>query len=130
MDGAQLLTSACDGFVVAALRGDFDFKDADDVAAELGRLASGGEFLIVDMSAVGFVDCAAVGALLRARQAAALDGGDMVLVGPHGYAARILDLTGMGEAIRSFCSLRDAVVTIAGMPSRHFAQAAPATAPA
>jgi anti-anti-sigma regulatory factor len=54
---------------VAALRGDFDVKDADDVAAELGRLASGGEFLIVDMSAVGFFDCAAVGALLRARQA-------------------------------------------------------------
>jgi anti-anti-sigma regulatory factor len=61
------------------------------VAAD-GRLASGSEFLIVDMSAVGCVDCAAVGALLRARQAAALDGGDVVLVGPHGYAARILDL--------------------------------------
>ena len=111
MDGANFSTSVCNGLMVAALRGQLDMTDAGDIASALACLAEGGGCLIVDMSAVDFIDCAAMGALLRVRQLADDAGGNMVLAGAHGYAARILDLTCMGEAFSIYGSVLDAVAS-------------------
>lgn len=120
MDGAKLSASVCDGLVLAALHGDLDCTDAGDIAAALGGLVTGGGCLIMDMSALDFIDCAALRALLHLRLLATEAGGDVVLAGLHGFAARILDLTGMAGAFRICRSVQDARATVArgsGLPA-------------
>jgi anti-anti-sigma factor len=127
MDGV-LSTCVCDAIAVA-LRGDVDISNTGDIAA-LGSLAAGGGYLVVDMSALEFIDCAALGELLRVRLVAAAAGGDVVLAGLHGYAARILELTSLGEEFRVYGSVQDAAARKACAADRHLAQAAARAAPA
>jgi ChaB len=57
MPGVELSTSACDGHVVVALRGDLDVTGAADAEAAIAALAAPGRCLIIDMSALDFIDC-------------------------------------------------------------------------
>ena len=106
---AQLSTRVCAGFVVAALLGELDIVDADNVAAELTVLTARGGCLIVDMSALCFIDCGALGALVRVEQHARRSGAEVVLAAPQYAVARTLALTGIGEAFRVYGSVQDAV---------------------
>ena len=65
MPGVQLSTRACEGHVVVALRGDLDIIGAADAGAAITALVAPGRCLIIDMSALDFIDCGSVGALLR-----------------------------------------------------------------
>jgi anti-anti-sigma factor len=99
MPGVELTTSACDGHLVVALCGDLDVTGAADAEAAITALVAGGQYLVIDMSALGFLDCGALGALLRA-QAQALarrGGGDVVLAAPQPLVRRLLALTGNDE---------------------------------
>jgi anti-sigma B factor antagonist len=128
MDG---VLSTCVGDAIAvALRGDVDISNTGDITAALGSLAAGGGYLVVDMSALEFIDCAALGELLRVRLVAAAAGGDVVLAGLHGYAARILELTNLGDEFRVYGSVQDAAAREACAADRHLAQAAARAAPA
>ena len=109
MKCVRLSIRFCAGFVVAALRGELDIVDADNVAAKLTSLAERGGCLIVDMSALCFIDCAALGALVRVERQARRSGVAVVLAAPHDSVARTLALTGIGEAFRVYGSVQDAV---------------------
>ena len=74
MPGVELTTSACDGHLVVALCGELDVIGAADAEAAIPALVAGGQYLVIDMSALGLLDCGALGALLRA-QALARRGG-------------------------------------------------------
>jgi anti-anti-sigma factor len=104
---------------VAALRGELDIVDADNVAAELTALTVRGGCLIVDMSALCFIDCSALGALLGVERQARKSGVEVVLAAPQDVVARILALTGMGEVFRVYASVQDAVASNADRSSRH-----------
>jgi anti-anti-sigma factor len=78
--------------VVVALHGDLDVVDADGVAA---AVAECGPRVIVDLSALEFIDCHALGALLRVQQAARAAGGGVLLAAPGQLVLRVLDLTGL-----------------------------------
>jgi anti-anti-sigma regulatory factor len=54
MPGAELSTSACDGHVVVALRGDLDVIGAADAEAAITALVVPGRCLIIDMAALDF----------------------------------------------------------------------------
>jgi anti-sigma B factor antagonist len=73
------------------LRGELDVTSAADAAA---GVAACGPRVIVDLSALEYIDCSALGALLGVQQAARRAGGDVLLAAPRGSVLRLLRLTG------------------------------------
>lgn len=83
MTGVELTANACDGHVVMALRGELDLTGAADAEAAIATLMIPGRCLIIDMSALDFIDCGSLGALLRVQERAWSTGGDVVLAAPQ-----------------------------------------------
>ncbi len=103
MPGVELSTSACDGHVVVALRGDLDVTGAAPAEAAIAALVVPGRCLIIDMSA------------LRVQWLASSAGGDVVLAAPQRHVLRLLGLTGRDHPFLVQASVRAAV---AGLPGR------------
>jgi len=78
-----------------------------------------GQSLIIDMSALDFIDCRALGALLRVRALARRGGGDVVLVAPQPLVRRLLALTGNDETFWVHASVAAAVAGIASRRRRY-----------
>jgi anti-anti-sigma factor len=55
--------------------------------------------LVVDVRGVTFMDCAGVRVLLTARKQVEAAGGRLVLAGPSSAVSRLLELTGLSEAL-------------------------------
>ena len=115
MPGVELSTSACNGHVVVALRGDMDIIGAADAGAAITALVVPGRCLIIDMSALDFIDCGSLGALLRVEWLAWSTGGGVVLAAPQRHVLRLLALTGGDHAFLIHASVQSAV---AGQPGR------------
>jgi len=111
MPGIELETSARGGHVVVALRGELDVSGAADVEAAITAVVVPGQSLIIDMSALDFMDCASLGALLRVRGLARSFGGDVVLAAPARRARRLLALSGQDQAFRVHPSVEAAVAS-------------------
>ena len=117
MPGVELSTSACNGHVVVALRGDMDIIGAADAGA--ASLVVPGRCLIIDMTALGFIDCGSLGALLRVQWLAWSTGGDVVLAAPQRHVLRLLALTGNDHAFLIHASVQAAVAALPGHGARH-----------
>ena len=115
MPGVELKANVRDGFVVVVLRGDLDVADAADAEAAIAALVAPGQTLIIDISALDFLDCASLRALLRVQTLARRGGGDVVLAAPQPHVLRLLALTGRDEVFGVQASLEAAV---AGTGSR------------
>jgi anti-sigma B factor antagonist len=113
MPGIELKTSVCKGRVVVALRGDLDFTDADAAEAAIAALVARGQSLIIDVSALDFIDCSALGALLRVRELARHGGGNVVLAAPQPHVLRLLVLTGNNEMFWAQASVEAAIADAA-----------------
>ncbi len=75
-----------------SIAGRFTFADAAKFKDILGRMPeAAGRRLVFDLSAVEFMDSAAMGMLLLARDTARDVGARLVLRAPSGQARRILD---------------------------------------
>jgi anti-sigma B factor antagonist len=112
MAGVELETSTRDGHVVVALRGELDVSGAAGVEAAIAAAVVPGQSLIIDMSALDFLDCASLGALLRVQGLARSFGGDVVLAGPPRRARRLLVLSGQDQVFRVHPSVEAAVASI------------------
>jgi anti-anti-sigma factor len=98
------------GHVVAALHGELDIVDAASVMAMLAAAAAGNPRIIVDLAALEYIDCHALGRLrAQARQA----GGDLLLASPRGPVRRLLDLIGVFAV---HASVDEAVLAAGGSP--------------
>jgi anti-sigma B factor antagonist len=115
MSGVKLKASVRDGFVVVVLRGDLDVTGAADAEAAIAALVAPGQTLIIDISALDFMDCASLGALLRVQTLARRGGGDVVLAAPQPHALRLLALTGRDEVL---CVQASVEAAVAGSGSR------------
>ncbi len=120
MPGAELKTSVRDGYVVVALRGDLDITGAADAEAAITALMTWGQILIIDMSALDFIDCTSLGVLLRVQRLAWSICGNVVLAAPQGNVLRLLALTGKDQAFWVHASVQAAVTA----PPSHGARAA------
>ena len=89
MPGVELSTSACNGHVVVALRGEMDIIGAADAEAAITALVVPGRCLIIDMSALDFIDCGSLGALLRLEWLARSTGGGRYGAAAPGRAAAV-----------------------------------------
>ena len=65
MFSVDLSTREFDGHVVVALRGELDLVDAAGVAAALVTVAARAPEIIVDLTALEFIDSSGVAALAR-----------------------------------------------------------------
>lgn len=119
MAGVELTTNTCDGHVVVALRGELDVTDTPEAEAAITAPAERGRYLVIDMSALDFIDCSALGALLRARGLTRCGGGDVVLAAPQRYARRVLALSGQNAVFSIAASVDAAVAGIATLPRRY-----------
>ncbi len=65
--------------------------------------------LIIEMSALVFMDSSALQAILRARLALEKSGGRLVLVSPHDTVARVLEMTEVDQIVPVYASVAEAV---------------------
>src|ERR1700750_2992138 len=109
MPGVELKASVRDGFVVVVLRGDLDVTGAADAQAAIAALVALGETLMIDISALDFMDCASLRALLEVQTLARRGGGDVILAAPQPQLLRLLALTGGDEVFCVQASVEAAV---------------------
>jgi len=102
-----------------ALRGDLDVTGAADAEAAISAVVTRGQYLVIDMSALDFLDCRALGALLRVRGLARGGGGDVVLAAPQPLVRRLLALSGDDGVCWVQVSVAAAVAGIAGRRRRY-----------
>lgn len=93
----KLSSSTRDGYVVVALCGEMDLTNVAGAEAAIAGLAAPGHSLILDMSALDFMDCASIGLLLSVQKRARWAGGDVVLALLQPLVRRLLGLTGADE---------------------------------
>jgi anti-sigma B factor antagonist len=113
MAGVELSTRVCDGHVVVALCGELDYVYAADAEAAITALTGPGQSLIVDMSALDFMDCSSLSVFLRVQRLARQSGGDMVLAAPQRQPRRLLALTGQSHTFCVHPTVQAAVATTA-----------------
>ena len=97
-DGTQVKGSSA----VSVLVGRFDAVEAPLVREELSRIIDAGtRTVVVDLSAVSFIDSAGLAALVRARRDTQRSGGDIILISPSEYSAlRVFRLTQFDDVFR------------------------------
>ena len=94
------LTCRCEGL------GDLDVTGAADAGEAIAALVVPGRCLIIAMSALDFIDCGSLGALLRVQWLAWSTGGDVVLATPERHVLRLLALTGRDHAFLIHASVQ------------------------
>jgi anti-sigma B factor antagonist len=114
MVSAGLSTREYGGHVVVALHGELDIADAASVMAVLTAAAVRNPRIILDLAALEFIDCSALGALGRVRAQARQAGGDLLLASPRGPVQRILTLTGLIGVFSVHASVEQAVQAAEG----------------
>ncbi len=94
------LTGEIDAFTAPTLR-----QEVHEVLADpsVGRL-------LIDLSAVTFMDSSALGAIVAALRRLRERNGELWLVAPRGSAARIFELTGL-DTVLEFYPDRDAAIS-------------------
>lgn len=118
MASVELSSRICAGHVVVVLSGELDYVYAADAEAVITALTARGQSLIVDMSAVDFIDCSSLSVLLRGQRLARQAGGDMVLAAPQRHTLRLLALTGKDHAFCVHASVQAAVAEADRPPVR------------
>jgi anti-anti-sigma factor len=105
-----------DVHAVAAVRGELDVTNSAGAMSAIADLTARQPVVIVELSAVEFMDCGALGALLRVQRLARQSGGDVLLAAPAAIVRRLLSLTGMDAVFGVHASTDAAVASIAGTP--------------
>jgi anti-sigma B factor antagonist len=111
MLGVEQKIAVRDGHVVVALRGELDVTGAADAEAAITALVAPRRCVIIDTSALDFIDCCSLGVLLRVQGLARRGGGDVVLAAPQPQLRRLLALTGMEDAFCVQASVAAAVAS-------------------
>ena len=81
------------------LVGEVDLAQQPSMVADIESRLRQHPQLIIDLTAVTFIDCTGLGTLLSARTHAEDFGGHLSLVGPCAALSRILELTSLGELL-------------------------------
>jgi anti-sigma B factor antagonist len=97
-----------DSHAVVALRGELDVTDAAGVASALAGIVDRCPNIVVDLTALGFIDCGGLRALTGAREQARRAGGDLLLAAPQRQVLRMLALTGPADVFSVRTSLEQA----------------------
>jgi anti-anti-sigma factor len=99
---------------VVRLAGEADLTSTELRDALTGEMAGKTRLLLVDMSALTFIDSGATQMIIAAHQVFRREGGTLALVSPTPAAARVLELTGVSELITVYGSVDEAVTSAGG----------------
>ena len=103
------------GATVVALHGEIDLETAEPLRDRLDQLTSVDRpDVVVDLSAVSFIDCSGLGVLCRARNRTLERGGRLRLVSACPRFLRILRQVGLAELFEVHPDLGGAVAEVAG----------------
>ena len=109
----SVLTRSTDGCVVVTVAGDVDISTSPDLRAALsGAIADGIRAIVVDLSAVSFVDSTALGVLVGAYTALRNTGGRLALVNDHEAVLKVLRITALDDVLGVHPTLDDAVASV------------------
>lgn len=98
-------------FRVVVLAGEVDLAVAAEVRVCLRELmVDGATDVLVDLSAVTFMDSTGLGILVAARKQARVFRGTFGLVAPSPPVARVLSLTALDKFLPTYASVADATV--------------------
>ncbi|HSV37907.1 MAG TPA: STAS domain-containing protein [Nocardioidaceae bacterium] len=87
---------------VLSLEGEVDLAQQRPMRADIESLLRRHPQLIIDLTAVTFIDCTVLGTLLWGRTRAQAFGGNVALVGPCAALSRILELTCLAEELQLY----------------------------
>ena len=112
MDQLRVSVSDGDVYTVVTLAGESDVYTYDQLRSALEAEATKGvPLLIVDLSALEFMDSRGVQVLLDIRLMMTDRGGKLALAGPRNTVARVLNLVGADQLISVYPSVEEAVGT-------------------
>ena len=103
-----------DGLAVVTLRGELDAHDAPRLrelfAGAVGELVGIEQpRLVLDLTAVGFLDSTALGSIIGAVRRVREAGGELTLVLPTSPARRIFEITGLDSVLTVHATRADAL---------------------
>lgn len=105
----------CDGTTVVALSGEIDIATAERALARITAVTTDA-CVVVDLSAVEFIDASGVNMLVRALRAATRAQHHLVLAGPSRQLSRILRVLGLGDVLTAHADVASAVAAHAAAP--------------
>jgi anti-sigma B factor antagonist len=103
-----------DGCMVVFAVGEIDLATASLMREVMAEAVESRRHLIVDLSAVTFLDSTGLSVLLRTRQRIEATHKSMSLAGPTGLVARVISITRIDEAIPVYSNLDTAVSATSG----------------
>jgi anti-sigma B factor antagonist len=109
---ASFFLEGMDGCMVVFVVGEIDLASAPLMQEVMAEAVESRRHLIVDLSAVNFLDSTGLGVLVRTRQRIAATHKSMSLVGPTGLVARVIRITRIDEAIPVHPNLDTAVSAV------------------
>ena len=85
------------GGAIALVKGEVDIATCERLRDAIEPHLGPGQRVVLDLSAVRFIDSSCLRVLLLARTMLTDDGGSLILRNPSAVARRVLSLTGMTE---------------------------------
>jgi stage II sporulation protein AA (anti-sigma F factor antagonist) len=111
LDELRISVTAGTAHILVTLAGECDLNSGRQLRDVLmSEVSRGADRLIVDLSALSFMDSTGMQVLMSARSLLAVRGGTLALVAPQPVVARILELTGADQMIPVYDSLEDAQI--------------------
>ena len=105
----SLDTSSHDNAAVVRVTGDIDMQTAGALRETLAEAAGAGTGLVVvDLSAVDFLDSSALGALVSAARAQSESGGTLRVAAPRPHVRKVFQITRLMEVLGVADSVEDA----------------------
>lgn len=99
---------------LVAVSGELDYFTAPQLEAAIQSASNGqGPKLIVDLSAISFIDSTALGVVLKHVTRLAARGGSLIVVSNDPRIARLLEITGLQDRIATRSTLQEALDELA-----------------
>ncbi len=102
-------TTNQDGFAVVAVAGDVDFNSLPELRTTLLELIEARHDVLVDMSAVGYIDSSGIAGLIEAYQSAKSLNTRFGLVGVSGTPLRVLRVARLEKIFLMYPTVADGV---------------------
>ena len=95
---------------VLEVEGDLDLVSAPDLRARLGGLSQGAPaYLVLDLSALQFVDSTGLGVLVGTHRRVRAAGGEVRIAGVSPRILRVLSVTGLDQVFSLFPTVAEAL---------------------
>ena len=106
----EVTTEQRNGARIVRVSGEVDISTHERLGEQLVSEAGAGDFVVVDLSSCNFLDSSGIRALLLGQKAAESSGsGRFAIVASSPQVARVLELTGVDDAISLYDSVDDAL---------------------